>query len=204
MNMRAYALASAVIVGGSMTITGAWALQSPTKSNDNSAKDAPPRDSTRPRLEAALPTLEDPPLPDTKAPGVEDTRRRDTGPPLLVETTSTKPTDPMNDVDEFVRQGRERVTKSIAALTAERQALRERLARVESALSRWEGLARSLQEAPPTPTEIPPVPLPLREDGVAFGPALELGEPPARPSSNPPAPPLVLPDNAPQPPPVPR
>src|SRR5262245_42555060 len=150
-------LASLLIVG--CVVLVARAFQTPRPPSVSPVPMDLPKAAALDESPVPLPT----PGPMAELPPVESVPNRavaSTMPPDQAQA------DPVGEVEDFIRQGQDRATRSIQALTAERQALRERLARVEAALARWEGVDRSLEAGLPAPQpiapEVPDSPLELR------------------------------------------
>lgn len=55
--------------------------------------------------------------------------------------------DPVAQVEAFVERSRQEAKAACDALAAERDALRERLAKVEAALARWQALAEAIERS---------------------------------------------------------
>ncbi len=64
--------------------------------------------------------------------------------PPSAEPETAAGVDPLRDVEAFVRRGRKEADDSIVALTREAERLKARLAKVEAALARWQGVSNAL------------------------------------------------------------
>ena len=61
--------------------------------------------------------------------------------------------DPVETVEQFVERSRQEADEAIKALTQERDDLRVRLQKVETALQRWQQVAEALKPSPPADTK---------------------------------------------------
>src|SRR5690242_21585384 len=115
-------------------------------------------------------------------------------PPALAGQPAAE-ADPMQAVEAFIERGRQEADGAIQALTQERDALRDRLQKVEAALGRWQAVADALEKSQAAPAAVEPEPA----EAPAAGPADEPGQleaPPEEPPG-PEAPPTVEPPAAP-------
>jgi hypothetical protein len=97
-----------------------------------------PRDPTLPPLDPGAPSLPPPPAEQ----------------PAIAPASD----DPMQDVEEFVKRGREQADNSIRALSQEAETLRARLQKVEAALGRWRAVAKALEQGADGPAQLEPAP----------------------------------------------
>lgn len=118
---------------------------------------------------------------------------------LPAPTTRTEPTrseDPLQAVDAFMEKSREQAEASIKTLTAEAEALRSQLRKVEAAIAKWETVAQALgSDLKPSsrralhPTQSRPEPRPrqqVEETSLELPPPVNVELPPSAPADLPP------------------
>ena len=108
-------------------------------------------------------------------------------PALPSETAPATPTmpptaeaDPIQAVETFVQRNRQQADESIKALNAEADRLRDRLAKVEAALARWQGVADALKAGPRpglSPLVADPTDIRVSEEPSNLAPLPEPGAP---------------------------
>jgi hypothetical protein len=96
--------------------------------------------------------LPPPPTEESKAPPEQIGFTPD-APPL----PGAAPDDPMQDVEAFVQRNRKEADEAIKALTQERDSLRARLQKVETALGRWKAVAGALEQRQVADPSLPPL-----------------------------------------------
>lgn len=110
--------------------------------------------STKPALPSGFQDEPQPSLPEAPAEpavGVALPAPAFSTPEPVPATPTMPPTaeaDPIQAVETFVQRNRQQADESIKALNAEADRLRDRLAKVEAALARWQGVADALKAGP--------------------------------------------------------